>query len=129
MLLLIAFILFLASDVVAQSDPTITSATDISFTTYTTTPLLPSDPDYVDEDLRWDTNGTLEKRTPPQGIYICSLSGWKGDCGWKRLEDNVCKDFPWDAAMSIGVSGSRASPSLSRSIWFMAMRLRSFGKE
>lgn len=104
MLPLISFILFIAGGVIAQFDPTITSATDITETIYTTPPLSPSDPDYVDEDLNLNTDEMLQKRTPPSGIYLCTHSNWTGECRWQTLQNNVCLDFPWDAAVSIGVS-------------------------
>ncbi|KEF52915.1 uncharacterized protein A1O9_10821, partial [Exophiala aquamarina CBS 119918] len=60
------------------------------------------DPSYVDQDPNLNFDQRLEKRTPPLGIYLCTHSNWTGECGWQALQNNVCLDFPWDAAISMG---------------------------
>lgn len=113
MLSFLYLIFCIAIGVLAEFDPTITAATDITDTVFTTTPLSPGDPDYVYEELnanKYDStdndnvNVTLEKRTPPTGIYACENPNWTGKCAWQALQENVCLDFSWNAGASLGVS-------------------------
>lgn len=109
MVSLIYLIFAIATGTLAEFDPTITAAPNTPAAVYSTPPLSPLDPNYVHQDPLASigeniTDTTLEKRSPPVGIYVCDLPDWKGTCAWHAVKDSSCTEFPWKAGISIGVS-------------------------